>query len=318
MFIQTCSTVFSAIFQLFLICLAAGVLVRIKIVSARQVQALSAVTVNVFLPCLILAKTLIQFHPDSFSNWWILPLAGVLIIVIGLFFSSVFFKMKQKKRPLMTLASMQNAIYIVLPVGQVLFADKFDTFALYCFLLVLGATPVMWSLGKVMISGEKESRIRFTDFITPPFSAMLAAIILIFTNLSSFVPGSMIAAMDLLGQATVPVAVFILGATIGTLSFNNIPSIKDIIIVSTVKYVLLPVTMSAILYFGKFYVSMPLLCSMLVIQAAAPPATNLIIIAKHYGGDTESFTSMMVIQYLICIAAMPIWIAVWQMISGPI
>lgn len=316
MFIQTCITVFSAIFQLFLICLAAGILVRRKVVSTHQVQALSSVTVNVFLPCLVMAKTLIQFHPDSFSIWWILPPAGILITGIGLFFSGFLFKMGREKRPLMTLASMQNAIYIVLPIGQVLFVDEFDQFALYCFLLILGTIPLMWSLGKVMISGEKESRIQFKDFITPPFIAMLAAIILTLTNFSSFVPGSVIAAMDLLGQATVPVAVFILGATIGSLSFKNFPSIKDIVIVTVVKYGLVPVTVSAILYYGNFYVSMPLLCSMLVIQAAAPPATNLILIVKHYGGDTESISSMMVIQYLICLVAMPLWIAVWQMVTG--
>jgi malate permease and related proteins len=315
-FLQTCITVFSSIFQLFLICLAAGILVKRKIVSTHQVQALSAITVNVFLPCLVMAKTLIQFHPDSFSNWWILPLAGVLIIVIGFFFSGFFFKMKQEKRPFMTLASMQNAIYIVLPIGQVIFLNEFDRFALYCFLLLLGSIPMMWSLGKVMISGNKDSRIHLKDFITPPFLAMLAAVILTFTNLSSFVPGSVIAAMDLLGQATVPVATFILGATIGSLSFKKIPSIKDIIIVTMVKYVLVPVTMSAILYYGKFYVSMPLLCSMLVIQAAAPPATNLILIVKHYGGDTEAISSMMVIQYLICMVAMPLWIAAWQTVTG--
>ena len=236
-------------------------------------------------------------------------------MVIGLFFSGIFFKMRPEKRPLMTLASMQNSIYIVLPVGQVLFVDEFDQFALYCFLLVLGTIPVMWSLGKVMISGGKESRIHFKDFITPPFTAMLAAIILSFTNLSSLVPGSVIAAMDLLGQATVPVAVFILGATIGSLSFKNTPSIKDIIIVTVVKYIFIPVTVSAALYYGNLYVSMPLLCSMLVIQAAAPPATNLILIVKHYGGDTDSISSMMMIQYLICLVAMPLWIAAWQMVT---
>lgn len=316
MFIQTFITVFSAIFQLFLICLAAGILVRRKIVSTQQVKALSAVTVNVFLPCLVMAKTLIRFHPDSFSNWWLLPLAGVLIIVIGLFFSGAFFKMKQEKRPLMTLASMQNAIYIVLPIGQVLFVDEFDQFALYCFLLLPGTIPVMWSLGKVMISGEKDSRVHFKDFMTPPFLAMLAAVVLIFTNFSSFVPSSVIAAMDLLGEATVPVAVFILGATIGSLSFKNIPSIKDIIIVIIVKYVLVPVTVFTILYYWKLYISMPLLCSMLVIQSASPPATNLIVIVKHYGGDTESISSMMVIQYLICLFALPLWIAAWQTIAG--
>ncbi len=315
MFIQTSLIVFNAIFQLLLICLIAIVLVKRQIVSSQHVQALSAVTVNVFLPCLIVAKTLKQFHPDSFPNWWILPLAGVLIMVIGLLFSGLLFKMRQKKRPLMTLASMQNVIYIILPIGQVLFAEEFDKFALYCFLLLLGSVPVMWSLGKVMISGDKDSRIYFKDFITPPFLAMLTAVIMVFTNVSSFVPDSVIAAMDLLGQATVPVAIFILGATIGSLSFKNIPSIKDIAVVNIVKYGLVPVTVSAILYFGKLYVSMPLLCSVLVIQSASPPATNLILIVKHYGGDTESTSSMMVIQYLICLIAMPLWIAAWQTIT---
>lgn len=316
MFIQTFTTVFSAIFQLFLICLTAGFLVRRKIVSTRQVKALSTVTVTVFLPCLIMAKTLNQFHPEDFPNWWMLPLSGVFIIAIGLLFSGISFKLKSEKSPLMTLASMQNVIYIVLPIGQVLFPDEFDRFALYSFLLLLGTTPVMWSLGKVMISGEKQSRISFKDFITPPFSAMLFAVVLTITGLSSFVPGSVIAAMDLLGKATVPVAVFILGATIGSLSFKNIPSVKDVLIVNMVKSLLVPLTVSAILYYGNFYMSMPLLSSMLVIQSASPPATNLILIVEHYGGDTGSVSSMMVIQYLVCLFAMPLWIAVWQTVAG--
>ena len=62
MFIQTGITVFNAIFQLFLISFAAGVIVRKNFISISQVQALSTVTVNIFLPCLIIAKTLMKFH----------------------------------------------------------------------------------------------------------------------------------------------------------------------------------------------------------------------------------------------------------------
>jgi hypothetical protein len=49
-----------------------------------------------------------------------------------------------------------------------------------------------------------------------------------------------------------------------------------------------------------------------MIQAASPPATNLIIIVENYGGDTPSVSSMMLIQYLACILAMPLWISAWQ------
>lgn len=316
MFIQTGITVFGAIFQLFLISFAAGILVRRNIVSTSQIQALSTVTVNIFLPCLVIAKTLIRFHPEELANWWILPVSGIFIVMIGLMFSGLLFKLKPEKKPLMILSSMQNAVYIVLPIGQILFADQFDLFALYCFLLVLGLTPVMWSVGKVMISGKKESGIHWKDFITPPFVAIFISIAAVFTHLSTFIPKSVIASIDLLGQATVPLAVFILGATIGSISFKDMPPLRDILIVTAVKYVLVPSTVFAILYYGKFYISMPLFCSLMMIQAASPPATNLILIVKNYGGDTQSISSMMLIQYLICILMMPLWIAAWQYTVG--
>ena len=103
--------------------------VRKKIVSPPQIQALSVITVNIFLPCLIVAKTLIRFHPEQFTNWWILPLSGFFIILIGLVFSSLLFRLNPLKKPLMTLASMQNAGYLILPVGLALFPEQFDRFA---------------------------------------------------------------------------------------------------------------------------------------------------------------------------------------------
>jgi len=316
MFTQTGITVFGAIFQLFIISFAAGLLVRKNIVSTSQIQALSAITVNIFLPCLIIAKILIRFHPEEFTNWWMLPLSGIFIAMIGLIFSAILFKMKPGKKPLMTLASMQNAVYIVLPIGQILFADQFDLFASYCFLLILGLNPVIWSVGKVMISGKKESQIQWKDFVTPPLAATFISVTAVFTHFSAFIPTSVISAMDLLGQATVPLAVFILGATIGSISFRKMPSLKDTVIVTTVKFILVPSTVFAILYYGQFHISMPLFCSLLIIQASAPPAANLILIVKNYGGDTQSISSMMLIEYLLCLIFMPLWIAAWQYTTG--
>ena len=51
---------------------------------------------------------------------------------------------------------------------------------------------------------------------------------------------------------------------------------------------------------------------MLMVQAASPPATNLVLISENYGGDTRSVSSMMLIQYLLAIIMMPVWIALWQ------
>ncbi|WDP87909.1 MAG: AEC family transporter [Desulfobacter sp.] len=122
----------------------------------------------------------------------------------------------------------------------------------------------------------------------------------------------MLASLDLLGQATVLIAVFVLGATIGSISFKQLPSISDILRVSLVKFVLVPGSVFTLVYLLNFNISLPLVCTMLMIQASSPPATNLILIVKRYGGDTQTISAMMLIQYLIAIFAMPVWIAVWQ------
>jgi hypothetical protein len=54
----------------------------------------------------------------------------------------------------------------------------------------------------------------------------------------------------------------------------------------------------------------------MIIQASAPPAANLILIVKNYGGDTQSISSMMLIEYLLCLIFMPLWIAAWQYTAG--
>lgn len=305
-------TVFTAIFQLLLIALAAGIFVKKKVVTEAQIEALSSLTVKIFLPCLIISKTISQFDPEAFALWWVLPLAGILLILIGLLFSGMLFRMNPDKMPLMPISSIQNGIYIILPIGKVLFSDSFDTFAIYCFLLILGLTPIMWSVGKVMLSGDRTQRVHLKDFMTPPFIVTLISVFAVLTGFSEWIPGSILISVDLLGQATVPLAIFILGATIGSISLHRLPPIGDIIIVSVVKFILVPGAAFFTLYLGGFYLSMPLVCAVVLIQATSPPAANLVVIVQHYGGDTQAISSMMLIQYLIAILAMPLWIAAWQ------
>jgi len=107
-----------------------------KIVSQTHIKALSAVTVNIFLPCLIVVKTVSQFDPSKFAQWWLLPLSGGLIALTGLGLAFLLFGPGPEKRAYISLASFQNAIYIVLPIGQLVFPNQFDQLALYCFLLI--------------------------------------------------------------------------------------------------------------------------------------------------------------------------------------
>lgn len=312
MFYQAGITVFTAIFQLFLISLVAGICVRLNWVSREQIKSLTAVTINIFLPCLIMAKTLTQFHPRTMPDWWILPLAGMGLVLPGLFFSALFFGFKKDKKHFMAMACMQNAMFIVLPIGRLLFVEQFDLFALYCFLVVMGITPVMWSLGKVMLASRAHGGFHLKNLMTPPLVAIFISVGMALFDLSSLVPHTVIASMTLVGEAGIPLAIFILGGTLGTICARDLPGFKDILIVFLVKFILVPGCVFALLSHIKGLLSCPLICSMLIIQAASPPATNLVLITENYGGDTRAVSSMMLVQYLAAIVMMPLWIALWQ------
>jgi predicted permease len=243
-------------------------------------------------------------------------LSGVLIALAGLGMAFLLFGTRPEKRGFISMASFQNAVYIVLPIGQLVFPDQFDRLALFCFLLILGQSPIMWSVGKVLISGDRDAAIQWRDFVTPPLVATLGAIFLVVSGTAGALPAPLLSAMDLLGQATVPLAVFILGATLGGISFKDMPPVSDVIRVTGVKFILVPGAAVAVMYGLGLYQTLPLFCSLIILQTSSPPATNLILMVRNYGGDERSVASMMLLQYLVCILAMPLWLSLWQTAAG--
>lgn len=312
MFFSSFLTTFHAIVPLLIVAGTAAFAVKKGIVIKEHIQGLSSATVYLFLPCLIMTKTIAKFEPDAISYWWIIPLIGLGINILGILFCFPLFKLNEKSYPLWPVASIQNGIYLPLPLGLLLYQDQFDTFAIYCFLIIIGTTPAMWILGRLLLSGPKKEAIRISDFFTPPIIALLASIIIVITGLDKWIPGPVISAMDLMGQPTLPIAIFILGATLATINLADMPSVKETFNVAAIKFFLVPASIFGILAALDLNTTMPLFCSMMIIQAASPPATNLILIVKHYGGDDKAISSMMLFQHLICIAALPLWLALWQ------
>ena len=72
-----------AIAVIFLIILVSVVMSRRGLITQTQIDGLSSATVNLFLPCLIFAKVVDNFRPDAQPGWWALPLAGIVMALVG-------------------------------------------------------------------------------------------------------------------------------------------------------------------------------------------------------------------------------------------
>lgn len=316
LFFEGFYTMLEALARVFLVIIVAGLLVRKKIISQEQISALSKVTVIVFLPALVFANTIKHFNPNILPYWWLLPIFGVVMSLVGFILAAGVFAIDFKKNKNLTaIASMQNAGYLVLPIGQVIYPEHFSEFAIITFLFILGYNPLLWTLGK-FLSTSSETSIKFKtkDLITPPAIANILSLLIVILSWQKLFPDFFVDSVSLVSEAAVPVATFVLGATLGTVSLKKFPKIWNILRVTLVKYISLPVVTIAILYWFNIGKTHPLLADFFVIQAAAAPATGLILQVRTYGGNIQKVSEMMLLMYIICLIALPFWIAIWHIL----
>jgi malate permease and related proteins len=315
-FVSSFLTMFSTVVKILMIAFLAGLLVRQKLVAQEHVRGLSEIVVMVLLPAMMFSMTINTFRPNETPGWWILPLIGMAMPLLGLFFSYlIFWKRPAEGKNIFAVASFQNSAYLVLPIGQMLFPDQFSEFALYCFLYVMGFNPVFWSIGKYFsTAGSHKMSLQWKDFITPPLIANLTAVILVLLGLEAYIPKIILEPIQLIGSATVPMATFVLGATLGAISFRIWPRLVDLFKLILIKFILIPVIVVYLLWKLKIDQYSALLATFLVIEASAAPATNIIVMIRKYGGNTQQVGGMMIVCYFFAILAMPVWMAVWELL----
>jgi len=250
-----------------------------------------------------------------FEFWWMLPIAGAGMALLGLAIGAALFaRGLSTRKNMLAVASMQNAGYLVLPIGQMVYPAQFDLFAMYCFLFILGYSPLLWSIGKHLTTSSCSEEPFWKQIITPPFVANVLGLSVALTGVDRFIPATVSASVDLLGSATVPVATLILGATLGTVSLRSLPPLTDTLKVLAVKFLFLPLLTLLFLCATGLAASFPVLADLLLIQAASAPATALILQVRKYGGDQESTGSLILLAYLVCVVALPAWLAFFHAI----
>jgi predicted permease len=310
---------FLAISEVAIVVAGAWALAARRVVTPATVKGLSDISVFVFLPCLLFSNIIDTFQPAEHSLWWVVPLlAAAMFLGSTLIATLAFARDLGTKRDTIPLAAMQNAGYLVLPVGQVLLPDDFDRFALYCFLYLLMFTPLFWSVGKFLTTsgpGGDGGAFRWRGLVTPPLVANLAALALVFTGARVFIPGPAAAAVRLVGSAAIPVAVFLLGASLGGMAHRYREHLADALRTISVKLMIIPLVTILLLSRTGLRESDPTLALMLVLQAASPPAINIMLQINTYGGNLERSGTIILLNYIAALLTIPLWVAVWQVIG---
>lgn len=299
--------------QLGIIVAVSGILARKKVFSEDMIAGMTKGVVYCFLPCLIFDKITNEFHPGDMAYWWVIPCSAIVLFLIGLAFTVLLNHNELKLNPdLIPLGFMQNAGYLSLAVGKIMVPDQFDQWAVYTFLYILVFNPLLWTFGKYFVSHDSKSRFQWKGMITPPLVGNLFGVTLVFAGLNKWIPSPVSEAVHLLGSAAVPISMVILGATLATTPFYFQKHIKLISKSFITKLLLLPAAVMGILYVLHLPKELEMLGLFLILQAAYPQASNLILQIRTYGGNRERVCAVLVTCYIGSLITLPLWVGLWQ------
>ena len=298
--------VFSRIGIIFIILLV-GTLARWRKVLTKETQdGLCRIAIEVTLPFLYFYTLSTNLTRQLFFSILTLPLFAILLTFVSFFLSwLVSFHLKlssDQRRTFMFLITFPNYGFLAIPLVFALFGQEG---LVRVFMFNLGITFLYWTLGVALLTGPKtKGRKVFKNLVN---SATLALILGLIVGITAFkLPQFMLEASKIIGNATIPLALIVVGSMLVQTDVKKSISFKTIATLVFCRLILMPGL--AILFINMFDGLPNLLRVIIVLQAAMPSASTTPILTRRFGGDSQLAAKGVFVTTLFSIITVPLFI----------
>ena len=311
------------------------ILARLKLIDKNSLQIISRIIFHLLMPCMLFASFAQTMSLDKLKELWILPLTAFIYIIGGIAMGAAavkILKIKPERKSMVTASSgFANTMYLPIPIVAAI-CSIFPEFSgnpelkavgmAYVSMFIIIFSPMMWTLGFNILGEKPHSSIKFSDIITPPACGIIAGFAVanfpfakdVFCGDSGFLH-PVFTACESLGNAVVPCAMIVLGGSFAFSPMAKHVDRKSVFAVILVKLILLPLLAILYIKFLIFSNMIPhgaaqdtLLAIVMLIQAAVPPATTLIVISSLQKKNIDEMGSLLQWSYLISLATLTLFI----------
>ncbi|MDD3345274.1 MAG: AEC family transporter [Candidatus Omnitrophica bacterium] len=285
--------------------------VRRGALSHAGLEALSRLVIQIIFPALIFTQLLKNFSFALYPNWWMFPLISLAITAFGLLVGWALIKaggLKKHRLQFLSLVGFQNSGYLPLALAASVFSGK-DSGSMFIFIILflLGFDLVAWSCGIYMLTYEKEARFRMRSVFSPPVIANLSTLALVFFGLDKFIPQAVAKPVEMVGNCTLPLAMFVVGGNVALVQLKKIDKLPVFLIILG-KMLILP---AAGIVFALKLGLPDLLGVFVVMQLAMPSATSLSVIIRHYKREDALISQGIFFSHVVGLLTIPLFLSLY-------
>ncbi len=306
------SHILSKVSVLFALLVIGGIARYAGILNDEFNKSLAKLVLVVTLPMLYFYSLATQFTLKLLKSIWLLPLFAICFVIvaysIAVFFSKIVKLNKAERATFIYLSTFTNCGFLAIPIANMLYGQEGVMRVVF---FNVGFNILYWTLGVWMLrssnpvlTAEKSAvKSSLKNLLNSGTIGLLCGIIA--GAVSIKLPLFIMDASNMLGAATIPIALLVVGSIMGKGNFKEIHSYRDaIFLIVLCKLIILPVF--ALFITGFFGFLDPLTRAVIVLQAAMPSASTTPIFTTRFGGDSRLASVGVFATTIVSVITVPI------------
>lgn len=203
------------------------------------------------------------------------------------------------------LFAVQNVGYIPLPILAAVAPEEIN---IYMFFFVLAFVLIFWTLVVSLVSADHG---RFVFKPNMPLAGIVAGVVIAVFGLYDGFPGAVQIVLEWMAEPALDLILFVLGGILATIPREDLRYRREfgsLIWLRMLAYPAAMLVVLALIPFEGFSENMAYGIRLgLVLEAAVPPATNLMVAVKKFGTEAQVHyvASGMLVTYIVSFITMP-------------
>ena len=296
------STIIWRILMVFSLALFGVIARKTKILREEAKPSIVDIMLYIALPPLIFVSMATEITWDMLVSGISLPFLSLAVILIMFLLAFILGRLKlvteKRKRTMAVLCAMPNTGFMGFPV---VLAVLGETGLAYAVLYDVGVTIAFCSVAIMALQGRSVQKASWRGLINP---ALVATVLAIISNwLRVEIPEVVLTPLQIMGNATIPLAMLIMGYLLSGLKVNWRMLDRDLALVCLCKLLLSPL----VAYLLMLPLNLnPVVRMVVLMQAAMPSMASTPVLVEKHGGDGEFAVMAVFFTTILSVITIPL------------
>lgn len=275
------------------------------LIGKEQSDGISKVLMYVLIPAMILDVMVgTDINGSLAKNSFDTCIAAGLIYVVSLVLLIGYCRLRRSRieirKVLVFCAVFNNTGFIGMPFIRQMLGDQALLLATMCEVI---NDLVLFTIGVLYLGQDQHERFSVKKLISPVLLAAVVGLVLFIGQIR--LPQVVMQAVGYFGDATTPIALFIVGLQFGEMPFRSLFESKEVWETVLWRLVLIPGFCLGMLYL--LWPDNVLVNTVMVLMFAMPTASTSCVVVEQYGQDVAFATRCILVSTLFMAVTVPLW-----------